>query len=145
MKVVLQRVSKATVSVAGKSVGEIEAGLMVLLGIGRNDQEAHALSMVEKILRLRIFEDAVGKMNLSLQDVKGGLLVVSQFTLYGNCEKGRRPSFGDAGSPEEAERLYDFFVAEARRRHEKVETGTFAAKMAVSLVNEGPVTFTLEL
>jgi D-tyrosyl-tRNA(Tyr) deacylase len=144
MKAVIQRVSEARVNVADKTVGSIGQGIMVLLGVQKDDDERDADRLADKIVRLRIFEDEAGKMNLALGDVGGALLVVSQFTLAGNCAKGRRPSFDDAASPAEANRLYEYFIGAARKMGILVETGTFQAMMQVSLVNEGPVTFILE-
>jgi D-tyrosyl-tRNA(Tyr) deacylase len=136
----IQRVSTASVTVAGEVVGAIGQGLVVFLGVGREDTEAHAEYMGEKLLNLRIFEDAGGKMNLSVQEVGGGLLVISQFTLYGDIRKGRRPSFDGAAAPERAKFLYDYFVNFVKSRQDKVATGIFQAHMDVSLVNDGPVT-----
>jgi len=144
MRAVLQRVSSAKVTVEGETVGEIGKGILVFLGVSRADTEKDALYLVEKTLNLRIFEDVAGKMNLSLLDIKGEFLVVSQFTLYGDARKGRRPSFIEAAAPAEASRLYEFFAAEARRQIEKVETGKFQAMMDVELVNDGPVTILLD-
>ena len=144
MRAVLQRVSRASVSVAGETVGEIGKGILVLLGVSVKDNEADAIYLVEKTLNLRIFDDAGGKMNESLLDVKGGLLVVSQFTLFGDSRRGRRPSYIDAARPDEANRLYEFFVSEARKQLDKVETGRFQAMMDVELVNDGPVTLLLD-
>lgn len=144
MKVVIQRVSSADVVVAGEQVGRINRGIMLLLGVEKGDTEAAADWLVEKVITLRIFEDEDGKMNRSLQDIAGGLLVVSQFTLAGNCNKGRRPSFDTAAPPDEGRRLYDYFVKVAEGKGIKVETGIFQADMQVSLVNDGPVTFVLE-
>jgi D-aminoacyl-tRNA deacylase len=144
MRAVIQRVSRAKVSVGGETTGEIGRGILVLLGVSRADTEKEAVYLVEKILNLRIFEDAEEKMNLSLLDIEGELLVVSQFTLYGDARKGRRPSYIEAAAPEDANRLYEFFVAEARRQIEKVETGRFQAMMDVELVNDGPVTILLD-
>ena len=144
MRAVLQRVSRAKVSVDGETVGEIDNGILVLLGVSREDEKQDALYLLEKTLNLRIFEDADGKMNLSLLDMKGDLLVVSQFTLYGDTRKGRRPSFIEAAAPEKANFLYEFFVLEARKQIEKVETGRFQAMMNVELVNDGPVTILLD-
>ena len=141
----MQRVSRAKVTVEGETVGEIGRGILVLLGVSRADAEKDALYLLEKTLNLRVFEDADGKMNLSLLDVEGELLVVSQFTLYGDARKGRRPSYIEAAAPDEANRLYEFFVSEARRRQiGKVETGRFQAMMDVELVNDGPVTILLD-
>ena len=144
MRIVLQRVSEAKVAVDKKIVGEIGLGLLVLLGVSGEDTERDALYLLEKSLNLRIFEDEAEKMNLSLMDVKGELLVISQFTLYGDARKGRRPSFIEAAPPERAESLYDFFVGEAKKRVSRVETGKFQAMMDVSLVNAGPVTILLD-
>jgi D-tyrosyl-tRNA(Tyr) deacylase len=144
MRGVIQRVSRAKVSVDGEITGEIGKGILVLLGVGREDSENEASYLLEKTLNLRIFEDADDKMNLSLLDIKGELLVVSQFTLYGDARKGRRPSFIDAAAPAEANRLYEFFVAEARKRIERVETGRFQAMMDVELTGDGPVTILLD-
>ncbi len=144
MRSVIQRVSRARVSVDGETTGEIGKGILVLLGVSSTDSEKDAFYLLEKTLNLRIFEDAGGKMNLSLLDIKGELLVVSQFTLYGDTRKGRRPSFIEAAAPVEANRLYEFFVAEARKQIERVETGRFQAMMDVELVNDGPVTILLD-
>jgi D-tyrosyl-tRNA(Tyr) deacylase len=144
MRAVIQRVSRAKVTVDSEITGEIGAGILVLLGVSRDDTEKEALFLLEKTLNLRIFEDADGKMNLSLLDIKGELLVVSQFTLYGDARKGRRPSFIEAAAPDEANRLYEFFVAEARKQIERVGTGRFQAMMDVELVNDGPVTILLD-
>jgi len=140
----VQRVSEANVTVDGRVTGAIGPGLVVLLGVGREDGEAQAVWLIDKILGLRIFEDEAGKMNLSLLETGGALLVVSQFTLYGDTRKGRRPSFDAAAPPQDARRLYEFFVDTARRRGVQVETGEFQAMMRVSLVNEGPVTLICE-
>jgi D-tyrosyl-tRNA(Tyr) deacylase len=144
MRAVIQRVSRAKVTVEDEVTGEIGKGILVLLGVSRSDSEKEALHLLEKTLNLRIFEDAEGKMNLSLLDVAGDLLVVSQFTLYGDARKGRRPSFIEAAAPEEANRLYEFFVAEARKQLARVGTGRFQAMMDVELVNDGPVTILLD-
>jgi len=144
MRAVLQRVIRAKVSVDGEITGEIGKGILVFLGVAREDSEKEALYLLEKTLNLRIFEDAEDKMNLSLLDIEGELLVVSQFTLYGDVRKGRRPSFIEAAAPPEANRLYEFFVAEARKQISKVETGRFQAMMNVELVNDGPVTILLD-
>lgn len=144
MKAVIQRVSSAKVEVEGKSVGAIAKGILVLLGVEKGDMEKDADLLAEKIVGLRIFEDEAGKMNLSLADVEGKLLVVSQFTLAGNCSKGRRPSFDSAAPPEEANRLYEYFVAKTRALGVPVATGIFQANMQVTLTNDGPVTFILQ-
>jgi len=141
---VLQRVSRAKVSFDGETVGEIGKGILVLLGISSTDTEKEAIYLLEKTLNLRIFEDAAGKMNLSLLNIKGELLVVSQFTLYADVRKGRRPSFIEAAAPEKANPLYEFFVAEAVKQIEKVATGRFQAMMDVELVNDGPVTILVD-
>jgi D-tyrosyl-tRNA(Tyr) deacylase len=144
MRAVVQRVSRAKVTVRPDVVSEISSGLLVLLGVASKDTEKDADYLIEKILNLRIFEDAEGKMNLSLLDTKGELLVVSQFTLYGDTRRGRRPSFINAAPPEEANRLYEYFVESARRLIEHVETGKFQAMMDVELVNDGPATIILD-
>lgn len=144
MKAVIQRVSSASVTVDGAVVGQIGQGIMVLLGVEKGDTEAPAGWLAEKITTLRIFEDEHGKMNRSLADVGGGLLAVSQFTLAGSCDKGRRPSFDSAAPPDEAKRLYESFVEAVRRQGIPVATGIFQADMQVALVNNGPVTFILE-
>ncbi len=144
MKAVVQRVSRARVSVADEVVGEIEKGLLVLLGVGHGDTEKEAAWMAKKLVGLRIFEDSEQKMNLSLLDVGGSVLVVSQFTLYGDCSKGRRPSFIGAAPPEEADRLYLATVEALKGYGCRVETGRFRADMAVELCNDGPVTLLLE-
>ncbi len=144
MRAVLQRVSSAKVSVENEVIGKIGKGILVLLGISRDDTKKEAIYLLEKTLNLRIFEDAGEKMNLSLLDVAGELLVVSQFTLYGDARKGRRPSFIEAATPEKANFLYEFFIAEAEKQIENVETGRFQAMMDVELVNDGPVTILLD-
>ena len=144
MKTVIQRVSFASVTIDNNPVSRIAQGILVLLGVEAGDGEAQADWLVEKIINLRIFEDEAGKMNRSLQDVGGSLLIVSQFTLAGNCDKGRRPSFDTAAPPDEGQRLYDYFVEAAKRTDVPVETGVFQADMKVNLVNDGPVTFVLE-
>lgn len=144
MRCVIQRVSRAKVSVDGEITGEIGKGILILLGVSRGDSEKDAVYLIEKILNLRIFDDADGKMNLSLLDIKGELLVVSQFTLYGDARRGRRPSYIEAALPEKAETLYNFFVAETHRYNLKIETGRFQAMMDVELVNDGPVTILLD-
>jgi D-tyrosyl-tRNA(Tyr) deacylase len=144
MRALLQRVSHAQVTVDGSVVGEIGPGLLILLGVAKPDTAANAEFLVDKILNLRIFPDAAGKMNLSLLDTAGELLVVSQFTLYGDCRKGRRPGFDAAAPAEQARTLYESFVALARRSGLRVETGVFQAHMQVALVNDGPVTLLLE-
>ena len=144
MRAVIQRVNRAQVRVEGKIAGEIARGLLVLLGVGRGDTLKEADYLLDKILNLRIFEDAEGKMNLSLLDVGGELMVISQFTLYADCRKGRRPSFTDAGSPEQAKALYEYFISQARSRGLIVASGVFQALMEVELVNFGPVTILLD-
>lgn len=144
MKAVLQRVSEAAVRVDGEVVGAVGAGILLLLGVEKGDREADADWLLRKTAELRIFSDREGKMNLSLQDVGGELLVVSQFTLAGNCAKGRRPSFDSAAPPDEGRRLYEYFVTQARAQGLSVATGIFQADMQVNLVNDGPVTFLLD-
>ena len=144
MKAVIQRVTSASVTVEDKIVGQIGQGIMILLGAEKGDAEAQADWLLEKISCLRIFSDEEGKMNRSVVDVGGALLVVSQFTLAGNCAKGRRPSFDSAAPAELGKQLYDYFVESARRVGLPVATGIFRADMQVSLVNDGPVTFILE-
>ncbi len=144
MRAVVQRVSRARVTVEGRVTGEIAAGLMILLGVGRDDNSAVAASMAEKVANLRIFEDDAGKMNRSLLDVKGGALVVSQFTLYGDARGQRRPSFLAAAPPDQAVALYEEFNAALRGLGVSVATGVFQTMMSVELVNEGPVTILLD-
>jgi D-aminoacyl-tRNA deacylase len=144
MRAVLQRVSRARVTVEGRVTGEIGAGLMILLGVGRLDTSAAAVTMAEKAANLRIFEDEQGKINLSLLDVKGSALVVSQFTLYGDARGQRRPSFMGAAPPETAKALYEEFCTALRGLGVNVATGVFQAMMAVELINEGPVTILLD-
>nr|WP_315228826.1 D-aminoacyl-tRNA deacylase [uncultured Albidiferax sp.] len=145
MKAVLQRVREARVVIAGDTVGAIGQGLLVLLCAERGDTDTQADKLLAKILKLRIFSDAAGKMNLSLQDVAGGLLVVSQFTLAADVAGGNRPSFTGAAPPEEGRRLYDYFVAQAQKAHSPVQTGQFGADMQVHLVNDGPVTIPIQI
>lgn len=140
MRAVIQRVNSGSVVVEEKTVGSISKGFVVLLGVNEKDTEADVLYMVDKIVNLRIFEDDNEKMNLSLLDIKGELLVVSQFTLYGDCRKGRRPNFMSAARPEKAEELYNEFVKKCREMGVKTETGTFQAYMKVNIENDGPVT-----
>jgi D-tyrosyl-tRNA(Tyr) deacylase len=144
VRIVVQRVSEASVSIAGEVVGRVGAGFLVLLGIQPGDGEPQIEYLASKLVNLRVFADSAGKMNLGLLDVSGELLVVSQFTLYGDCRKGRRPSFIGAAGPEIAEPLYERFVARLRAEGVTVETGRFAADMAVSLVNDGPVTLIID-
>jgi len=144
MRAVVQRVTRASVTVDGEVIGEIGHGLVVLLGIGRDDTKVEAAYLVDKISALRIFDDGEGKMNLSVKDVGGGLLIVSQFTLYGDVRRGLRPSWIDAAPPEVAEPLYEFFVRQARAAVANVATGKFQAMMQVELVNDGPVTILLD-
>jgi D-aminoacyl-tRNA deacylase len=144
MRVVIQRVSRAKVTVAGEVTGEIGRGLLVLLGVGRGDTEADADYLADKTAGLRIFEDADGKMNRSVADVGGGVLVVSQFTLYGDVHKGKRPSFDGAAPPQAARELYEYFVARIRAAGLPCETGRFQEMMEVELVNAGPVTILLD-
>jgi len=144
MRAVVQRVTRASVAVDDKTVGEIGNGLVVLVGIARDDTKLDAAYLVEKICSLRIFDDEEGKMNLSLKDVDGAMLIVSQFTLYGDVRRGLRPSWIEAAAPEVAEPLYDFFVRQARAFIDDVATGSFRAMMRVELVNDGPVTILLD-
>jgi len=144
MRAVVQRVKKAEVRVEGRSVGAVGRGMVVLLGIGKEDAPSDAQALAEKILNLRIFDDSEGRMNLSLLETNGELLCVSQFTLYGDCRKGRRPSYDRAARPEAACDLYEAFVAAARAGGVSVETGQFQAMMEVELVNDGPVTLLLD-
>lgn len=144
MRAVVQRVSRAQVAVKGEIVGEIGVGLLVLLGVGRDDTEGDASYLAGKITGLRVFEDDQEKMNRSLLDVGGSVLAVSQFTLYGDVRRGKRPSFDDAAPPEKARELYEFFVEQVRGTGVRCETGRFQATMKVELVNEGPVTILLD-
>ena len=144
MRAVVQRVSRCRVTVDDRVTGEIGVGLLVLLGVSKGDAEPAADYLVDKIIGLRIFEDAEGKMNLSVKDCGGAMLVVSQFTLYGDVRRGKRPSFDEAARPEEARRLYEYFVAQIRAAGLLCETGQFQAMMEVELVNSGPVTILLD-
>ncbi len=144
MRAVLQRVTRGSVTIDGSVTGAIGKGFLILLGVSDEDDEAVADRMADKICRLRIFEDENGKTNLSLADVGGELLVVSQFTLYADCRKGNRPGFTGAGSPDRAERLYEYFMERCRAHGAKVEHGTFGADMKVELVNDGPFTLMLD-
>ena len=140
----MQRVNKASVEVDGQTVGAIDKGILLLLGIEKNDSEKSADKLLDKLLAYRIFSDEQGKMNCSVQQVNGGILVVSQFTLAADTRKGLRPSFSSAAPPQLAQQLYDYFVTCLRERHTDVATGIFAADMQVSLINDGPVTFMLQ-
>lgn len=144
MRLVVQRVKEARVTVKGEMVGEIGPGLLVFLGVGKEDTEADVNVLVEKVLTLRIFSDAQGKFNLSLMETGGALLVVSQFTLWGDCRKGRRPSFSESASPSLAEPLYNLFMAKAAEKGVPVAGGRFQEMMAVTLINDGPVTLLLD-
>ena len=144
MKIVLQRVTQASVTVDGQVIGKIGQGFLVLLGVCDTDTEAIADKMVDKLCKLRIFQDDQGKTNLSLADVGGELLLVSQFTLYANCKKGNRPSFIEAGAPDMAEELYEYMIQEAQKTVPVVEHGVFGADMKVALVNDGPFTILLD-
>jgi len=144
MKVVLQRVKNAEVKVDDKVTGSIEKGLLILLGVGPEDNEQIADELVQKICKLRIFRDEEEKMNLSVKDIDGEILVVSQFTLYADCQKGNRPSFVKAAPPEKAETLYEYFKEQCKKEVKKVGSGIFGADMKVSLLNDGPVTIILE-
>lgn len=144
MKTVIQRVNHASVQIDGKSESSIRQGLLILVGIGKNDTETQATWMAEKVLNLRIFEDDAGKMGRSVLDIRGELLVVSQFTLYGDCRKGRRPDFGESAPPEKAQTLYETFVQTLTQSGLPVKTGRFQARMQVSLENDGPVTIILD-
>ena len=144
MRAVVQRVSEASVKIEGEEVGRIGHGILVLLGVGHDDESKDAAYLAEKVVHLRIFADEQDKMNRSLLDVEGGLLAVSQFTLWGDCRKGRRPSFVAAAEPEKAEELYDAFIQRARNLGVTVATGRFQEMMQVSLVNDGPVTLLLD-
>ncbi|HSX52562.1 MAG TPA: D-aminoacyl-tRNA deacylase [Cellvibrio sp.] len=141
----IQRVKRASVTVNNAITGEIQQGILLLLGIQKNDTEETADKLIEKILAYRIFSDENNKMNCNVQQIEGGVLVVSQFTLAADTKKGLRPSFSSAAPPAQAEALYDYFVAQMRNKHPQVETGIFAADMQVSLINDGPVTFMLEM
>ena len=144
MKLLIQRVNHAEVKVDGETIGSIGKGLLVFVGVGQNDTREIADKYLKKLLGLRIFEDEAGKTNLSLSDVNGELLMVSQFTLYANCKKGNHPSFIEAGSPDKANELYEYMIAEARKSVPKVEHGSFGADMKVSLENDGPFTVILD-
>ena len=144
MRAVVQRVTEAKVEVAGEVVGEIGIGLLLLLGVARDDSGQDADYIADKAANLRIFDDDEGKMNRSLVDVGGGMLVVSQFTLYGDARRGRRPSYAEAAAPENANALYEYFIGRLRQQGIRVETGVFQAMMRVSLTNDGPVTILLD-
>ena len=144
MKFVIQRVKQASVKVEGSVIGEIEKGYLVLIGVSDKDTEAVADKMIKKMIGLRIFEGAEGKTNLSLADVGGSLLLVSQFTLYANCKKGNRPSFIEAGAPDKANQLYEYIIEESKKSVSVVQTGRFGAEMEVSLINDGPFTILLD-
>lgn len=144
MRFVIQRVQRASVRVDNKIIGNIDRGYMVLVGVSHDDNESVADRMVDKMIKLRINEDADGKTNLSLADVNGGLLMISQFTLYANCKKGNRPSFIEAGEPERANDLYEYILARCREQVPVVEKGSFGADMKVELVNDGPFTIVLD-
>ena len=141
----LQRVTQARVEIADSMVGEVSKGLLVLLGVERGDTEKQADRLLERLLGYRVFEDESGRMNLSLRDIQGGMLIVPQFTLPADTQKGTRPSFTPAASPEEGERLYDYFVTQAKAAHADIAIGRFGADMQVSLTNDGPVTFWLQV
>lgn len=145
MKAVVQRVSQASVTIDGHTTGRISQGLLVLICAEADDTEAKADRLLAKLLKLRIFSDDVGKMNRSVQDIEGGLLIVSQFTLAADVWSGNRPGFSGAADPETGERLYDYFVDAARTQHPTVETGMFGANMQISLINDGPVTIPIQL
>ena len=144
MKIVLQRVSRASVVVDGNITGSIDAGYVVLLGIGAEDDKSKVEKAVDKIQKLRIFADNEGKTNLPITAVQGGLLVISQFTLYADCRKGNRPSFTEAAPPDLAEKLYEYFIEYSQEKFDKVESGVFGASMQVELVNDGPFTVIIE-
>lgn len=145
MIAVMQRVASASVAVSGECIAEIGRGLLVLVGVERGDRRVHADRMIERLLTYRVFSDDTGRMNLSVADVGGGVLLVPQFTLAADTHKGTRPSFSSAAPPEEGERLFDALVEQAAARHERVATGRFGADMQVALVNDGPVTFVLRI
>ena len=144
MRFVIQRVKEASVSADGQVIGRIQKGYLVLIGVCDSDTEQTADKMIKKMTGLRIFEDENGKTNLSLADVGGSLLLVSQFTLYANCKKGNRPSFIEAGAPDKAERLYEYVIQECKKSVQEVQTGNFGAEMEVSLINDGPFTILLD-
>lgn len=144
MKLVIQRVKRASVEVEKEIIGKIEQGFLVLLGVGPEDTEETADFLVQKLVKLRVFEDENQKMNLSVKDIKGELLIVSQFTLYADCSGGNRPSFTNAAKPEKANQLYEYFIQKCKEENIKVEHGKFGADMKVELLNDGPVTILLE-
>ena len=144
MKFVIQRVLEASVAVDGEVIGQIDKGYMVLIGVGQNDTKEIADKMVKKMVGLRIFEDENGKTNLSLADVDGQMLLISQFTLYANCKKGNRPSFIESGAPDMAEEMYEYIIAKCKESVSIVEKGSFGADMKVSLINDGPFTIVLD-
>ena len=144
MRFVIQRVQQASVAVDGKTIGEIQKGFMTLIGISKDDTTETADKMIRKMTAMRIFEDENGKTNLALADVGGSLLLISQFTLYANCKKGNRPSFIDAGDPDEAEQLYEYIIEACKKTIPIVEKGEFGADMKVSLINDGPFTILLD-
>ena len=144
MKIILQRVTRASVAIKGEQIAAISKGLLVLFGVEKHDDEEKVIFLAEKILNLRVFPDGKGKMNLSCIDICGEILVVSQFTLAGDCSKGRRPGFDNAASPDVAQFLYQKFVQQISKSRLKIETGKFGVDMQVELINDGPVTFTLE-
>ena len=144
MKFIIQRVKEAQVDIDNKSVGKIDKGFLVLIGITHTDTKEIADYLIKKLINLRIFEDERGKMNLALNDIKGSLLLVSQFTLYADCTNGNRPSFTEAAKPDFANKLYEYIISECKKKTNKVETGVFGADMKVGLINDGPVTIILE-
>jgi D-tyrosyl-tRNA(Tyr) deacylase len=144
MKALIQRVKMAQVDVDGKTIGKINQGILAFIGVEKEDTMANADKLLHKIISYRIFSDEDDKMNLSLQDIKGGLLLVSQFTLVANTQKGLRPSFSNAGSPETSKQLYHYMIEQAKKTNLSIQTGEFAANMQISLINDGPVTFNLQ-
>ena len=144
MKLIIQRVSSASVKVEDHVVGEIHEGILAFLGITHTDTQKDSIFLIDKLLHLRIFNDISGKMDKSVKDIQGGILVVSQFTLYGDCQKGRRPSYTDAAKQDHAEPLYQYFLGELSKKYPMVKSGIFGANMKVALVNDGPVTLALE-